>query len=1031
MVSVIFSAVIYVLFIFLIYMSIIQPVIGKEIPSNAKAGAGIFCLLGAGLIVRMICASMYPGHETDINCFISWSDMIYKNGLANFYTSDAFTDYPPGYMYILYVLGFIKDIFNIQGSGLYLLIKMPAILCDCALTYIIYKKSTEHFSYSTSILLSLFILCSPAVLTNSALWGQVDSVFTLFIVLMVLCVMGKKMIPAYFLFAAGIFIKPQALIFTPVIIYGIVEHIFMAKKDFSEILKNLLFGLSAILAMLILSVPFGVGNVFDQYIKTLESYPYMTVNAFNIWGAFGQNWKELSTFANIASYIFMISIVAMTVPVFLKSKRTEKYVLIALLLSFGAFMLMTKMHERYAFPCLFLFMLLFIYKPDIHSFSLFTSASAMQFVNMAFVLFVYQTNTGKYYKSPIVVICSLLHLLVYCYMLWYSNNYIKDKTISQTKKVSSTKKQTSGYSFTKTTLLSPITRTDVIIMLIITAVYSSIALYDLGDKIAPETGMSAASIELELEEETTLTGFRFFTGSTHLEESTPLKIKLRNADGQKVDELSTTSGSVFAWHQVDIKNRKAKYIDITCGNPEYDINEIALMTEDNTAVMPKNSSEYSLLFDEQSVIPERISFRNGTYFDEIYHARTAYEFTQHDTVYEWTHPPLGKVLISIGISIFGMNPFGWRIVGTIFGIFMVPLMYVFAKRAFKYSWLAAVTCILFTFDFMHFAQTRIATIDVYVTFFIMLMYYFMFKYYNMSFYDTKLSKTFIPLGLCGITMGLAIASKWTGIYAAAGLAVLFFMTLYKRWAEYRYALSKPKGETDGISHKHVIDTFKSYTVKTIIFCCVFYIAIPVLIYCLSYIPYLQAPGMDGLKSIISNQKSMYGYHADLVAEHSFASEWYKWPIMYRPIWYYSGKISETLKEGISSFGNPAVWWFGIAAFGYQIYHFFKTRDKISLFLILSYMTQLIPWIPISRLTFIYHYFPSVPFVVLMIGYSLYHLYQTNPPTNKIINVRNICFAYALAAVALFAMFYPILSGMPIDPNFVETNLEWFSSWIFI
>ena len=338
------------------------------------------------------------------------------------------------------------------------------------------------------------------------------------------------------------------------------------------------------------------------------------------------------------------------------------------------------------------------------------------------------------------------------------------------------------------------------------------------------------------------------------------------------------------------------------------------------------------------MIPDYISFRNGTYFDEIYHARTAYEFIHHDTVYEWTHPPLGKVLISLGIRIFGMNPFGWRIVGTLFGIFMVPMMYIFAKRAFKYTWLAAVTCILFTFDCMHFAQTRIATIDVYVTFFIICMYYYMFKYYSMSFYDTKLTKTFIPLGICGVGMGLAIASKWTGIYAAAGLAVIFFITLYRRFSEYRYALEDPKGSTNGISHKYIIENFKPYALKTVVFCCIFYVLIPIVIYCLSYIPYLGAPNMHGIKSILDNQSAMYNYHSKLVAEHGFASNWYQWPIIYRPIWYYSGDTGTGLKEGISSFGNPAVWWAGIAAFVYQVYIFIKRKDKISLFILVGYLT---------------------------------------------------------------------------------------------
>ena len=113
--------------------------------------------------------------------------------------------------------------------------------------------------------------------------------------------------------------------------------------------------------------------------------------------------------------------------------------------------------------------------------------------------------------------------------------------------------------------------------------------------------------------------------------------------------------------------------------------EFALLDSSGNLIEPVSAtpSEGQALFDEQQEVPERSSFRNGTYFDEIYHGRTGYEFVHHLNVYEWTHPPLGKVFISIGIRIFGMCPFGWRIVGTVFGIFMLPLIYLFAKKLLK------------------------------------------------------------------------------------------------------------------------------------------------------------------------------------------------------------------------------------------------------------------------------------------------------------------------------------------------------------
>ena len=82
----------------------------------------------------------------------------------------------------------------------------------------------------------------------------------------------------------------------------------------------------------------------------------------------------------------------------------------------------------------------------------------------------------------------------------------------------------------------------------------------------------------------------------------------------------------------------------------------------------------------------------GMYFDELYHGRTAYEHLHGIAPYENSHPPLGKIFIMLGIAIFGMNAFGWRIIGTLFGIAMVPIMYAFGKKLFRRSDYAPPAC---------------------------------------------------------------------------------------------------------------------------------------------------------------------------------------------------------------------------------------------------------------------------------------------------------------------------------------------------
>ena len=109
----------------------------------------------------------------------------------------------------------------------------------------------------------------------------------------------------------------------------------------------------------------------------------------------------------------------------------------------------------------------------------------------------------------------------------------------------------------------------------------------------------------------------------------------------------------------------------------------------------------------------------------------------------------------------------------------------------------------------------------------------------------------------------------------------------------------------------------------------------------------------------------------------------------------------------------------------MVWNAFKKKDKAALFLCIAYIAQLLPWTVIFRTTFIYHYFPDVPFVVLMIGYSIYLLYQREK------GFKIAAVFYTVAVIGLFAMFYPVLSGQPVNPEYVQQYLKWLDSWTLI
>ena len=258
------------------------------------------------------------------------------------------------------------------------------------------------------------------------------------------------------------------------------------------------------------------------------------------------------------------------------------------------------------------------------------------------------------------------------------------------------------------------------------------------------------------------------------------------------------------------------------------------------------------------------SVLHSSYFDEIYHPRTALEHLNNVYPYEVSHPPLGKLIISLGILMFGMTPFGWRFMGTLFGVLMLPVLYVFLKNLFGKTPVALCGTCLFAFDFMHLVQTRIATIDTYGVFFILVSYYFMYRWLTVP-AGTLLRKSVPSLFLCGLFWGIGCASKWTVVYAGAGLALLWLLGLIFKGREWRQLAVRE----NSMGLHSSLPRFGTHVAGTIALSVVFFILIPVCIYVAAYLPYATAAAArDGtqvtLQSLLSivwdNQVFMLTYH---------------------------------------------------------------------------------------------------------------------------------------------------------------------------
>ena len=452
-------------------------------------------------------------------------------------------------------------------------------------------------------------------------------------------------------------------------------------------------------------------------------------------------------------------------------------------------------------------------------------------------------------------------------------------------------------------------------------------------------------------------------------------------------------------YQITYTQSPYTYLKIVTTNRNIAINEVGLKEVGtdhfaDVSVWQEDIGDYpdELLIDEQDKLVTEPTWYDETYFDEIYHPRNAKEIAEGQYMYSSVHPLFGTTLMAFGIKVFGMNPFGWRFMGALAGSLLSALFYILARTLFNQK-AAVMSTFLFNFDFMHLTTSRIGTLEPFSLFFILLMNIFMVFYAKDETHEKRW------LALSGISMGLAWSTKWTGLYSSIGLAIVFFIAFFTKWARKE---DKPR-----------------YMISTGLWCVLWFVIIPVIIYFASFI--ITPVWRDGysIANVISHNQYMFDYHRNLQATHPFQSVWYEWLLDLKPIWYYVSYHEQNIRT-ISCFSNPFINWAGIAALVYTGYKAIRNRSYKYLFIVISFLSALLPWVTITRCVFAYHFYPSVPFMILAIG----AVFDDNRTLEK-------CGIYFVPLCGIvFVLFLPVLNGSLAPLGYVRDFLTWIGGWYF-
>ena len=778
--------------------------------------------------------SFFGTLHLDQGTFIAWSNNLVTDGFKNFY--GGWSDYLPGYLYILWILGKINLVGFIPQIMLY---KLPAIFSDLLTGFLIYKivkrnllprnkKILERKEW-LGILGAFVYIFNPAVLANSSLWGQVDSLTALSIILSIY-LFDKKYILSAAALALGTLIKPQAAFVFPIILYLFIKQ----KRKFKELLLYCFVGLSVFVLGFI---PFSNGNFFSFIINRLSlsanQYPYTSINAFNFWGLLGM-WKPDNQVLQFGSYMLVILLLAILL-VKLSKKNISPYALATFIFT-ASFILFTRMHERHLLP-------------------------------------VFAPMTIALIENPLFLFPYLGLSLVYVLNLIYSYKWITGNFVE---------------------------------------IYP-----DILTKFLEVLGVS-------------LLIFVFVTMFKDLKISWK---KLLSFGKKIVDKINAQKVSMPRLPQIKLSNKKSKIILLL-------ILSFAFISRIYKLGSPQTM-----------------------YFDEVYHAFTA-KTMMGDTptkawewwntppegfAYEWTHPPLAKLGMVLGMSIFGQNSFGWRIPGALLGVGAVLLVYLLSKEIFKDEVIGLISAGIFSLDGLPLVLSRIGMNDSYLLFFVLLTIFLFLKEKDL---------------LSALSFGLALSSKWSALWV---VPIIFVLWLKRK------------------------NRFRLFTILSFLF-------LPFLIYLLSYLPMFTTG--HTLMTWWGMQKQMWWYHTGLVATHSYSSPAWSWPFMFRPVYLYTSEEVGGFVSRIYLIGNPFVFWFGfVSIIMCTIYSIIERNKKLGL-VVFSYIIFFVPWIASPRIMFLYHYLPSIPFLAIATAYIL----RRN---------KEILFICLLIGLLVYLYFYPHWIGLQV------------------
>jgi len=360
--------------------------------------SALLLVLGLGLAARLLIVYLNPGSgfRVDVDAFRFWASNLAADGPFGFYDRPFFHDYTPGYLYLLWLVGIVGQALGGVGD----LIKLPAIVADAVLAGLVWAMVRELGGRGRVALLgAAIVVANPVSWFDSSIWGQVDSVGVVFLLLAVWALWRNQPELAAILGTTAAVTKPQLGIIVPIVAAVVIRRAFFGSTEEQRPLpmaraasaglvlrartwlqsergpiRVVTTAAAGLLTAILLSAPFGLSIVelVEQVIQTAGGYPYLTVNAYNPWALVAQDGAGLAANGTwlcdvvggpcatgvqlgsipavaIGSALILAAVIAAALVAARHDDRLTILVAVTVV-AIAFFVLPTRVHERYLYP---------------------------------------------------------------------------------------------------------------------------------------------------------------------------------------------------------------------------------------------------------------------------------------------------------------------------------------------------------------------------------------------------------------------------------------------------------------------------------------------------------------------------------------------------------------------------------------------------------------------------------------------------------------------------------------------------------